>query len=175
MVAMKNLKLTISSSSKIPSGKLISRGKLPLEIELVPSSAWQNNLRHILTKKMWDDIRKKVYAKNDGKCAICGKVPQKLHAHEVWEYDDKNHTQILKDIIPVCTMCHLVKHIGFAGINESRGGAPMVAVIAHFCRVNNVDRTVFQKHYEEELEKYEERSRYEWIMDLGKYKERVTR
>ncbi len=144
-----------------------------LTIELVPSSAWQNNLRHVLPKKMWDDIRKKVYMKNDGKCTICEKTAKKLHAHEVWEYDDENHLQILKDIIPVCTMCHLVKHPGFASINEARGGAPMIAVIAHFCRVNKVDREVFQKHYEEELEKYEERSRHEWTMDVTHYKENI--
>lgn len=143
--------------------------KLILTIEMVPSSAWQNNLHHVLPKKMWNDIRKKVYMKHDGKCAICQKTPKKLHAHEVWAYDDEKHLQILKNIIPVCSLCHLVKHPGFASVNEARGGAPMVAVIAHFCRVNKVDREVFQKHYEEELEKYEERSRYEWTMDVSQY------
>ena len=73
---------------------------LKLTIEIVPSSAWQNNLRSVLTKKMWGDIRKKVYTKYGSKCAICGKVPKKLHAHEVWGYDDKTHVQILRDIIP---------------------------------------------------------------------------
>lgn len=150
------------------------QNNLKLTIEFVPSSAWQNNLRHILTKKMWDDLRKRVYAKYGGKCAICGKVPKKLHAHEVWEYDDKNHIQHLKDIIPLCSLCHLVKHPGFASINESRGGAPMVAVIAHFCLVNKVGREMFQKHYEEELGKWNERSRYEWMIDLTRYKENFT-
>ena len=143
---------------------------LKLTIELVPSSAWQNNLRHVLTKKMWDHIRKKVYMKYEGRCAICGKTPKKLHAHEVWEYDDENHVQILKDIIPVCSLCHLVKHPGFASVNEARGGAPMVAVIAHFCRVNKVGKDAFQKHYEEEAKKWEERSKYEWTMDLSHHK-----
>lgn len=147
---------------------------LKLTIEMVPSSSWNNNLRHVLTKKMWDDIRKKVYTKYKGKCAICGKTPKKLHAHEVWEYQDEGHVQVLQDIIPLCTMCHLVKHIGFASINESRGGAPMIAVIAHFYKVNKVDREVFQKHYEEELKKYEERSRFEWTMDLGKYTKNIS-
>jgi hypothetical protein len=147
--------------------------QLKLTIEMVPSSAWENNLRNVLTKKMWDDIRKKVYLRYDKKCAICGKLPKKLHAHEVWEYDDANHVQILKDIIPLCPLCHLVKHIGFAGMNASRGGAPMVAVIAHFIRVNGVDQDTYNKHYEEELEKWEERSRYEWMMDVSKYKEKL--
>ncbi len=143
---------------------------LRLTIEMVPSSAWQNNLRNILTSQMWNDIRKKVYSKCGGKCAICGKIPKKLHAHEVWEYDDTNHVQSLSDIIPVCNMCHLVKHIGFAGMNASRGGAPMVAVIAHFKHVNKVDQETFQKHYKKELKKWEMRSGYEWLLDLSRYK-----
>lgn len=149
--------------------------ELKLTIEMVPSSAWENNLRNVLTKKMWDDLRKKIYEKYDRKCAICGKTPKKLHAHEVWEYDDENHIQILKDIIPLCPLCHLVKHIGFAGMNASRGGAPMVAVIAHFKRVNGVDQDMYNKHYEEELEKWEERSRYEWMMDPTNYLRDISR
>lgn len=146
------------------------KNNLKLTIQMVPSSTWNNNLRHVLPKKMWDDIRKKVYARNDGRCAICKKLSKKLHAHEVWEYDDKTHIQHLNDILPLCSLCHLVKHPGFASINETRGGAPMAAVIAHFKQVNKVGEDVFRKHYKEELEKFEERSRYEWTMDISSYK-----
>lgn len=149
--------------------------QLKLTIELVPQSAWNNNLRHVLPKNMWDDIRKIVYAKYDGKCAICQKPSKKLHAHEVWKYDDKTHIQHLQDIIPLCSLCHLVKHPGFASVNEGRGGAPMIAVIAHFKRVNKVDESVFRKHYQEELVKFEERSKYEWTMDLRRYVESIDK
>jgi hypothetical protein len=142
---------------------------LKLTIEMVPTSAWENNLRNVLTKKMWNDLRKNVYEKYDKKCAICGKTPKKLHAHEVWKYDDETHIQSLKDIIPLCPLCHLVKHIGFAGMNASKGGAPMVAVIAHFKRINNVGQGVYLEHYEKEREKWEERSKYEWMMDVRSY------
>ena len=38
-------------------------GTPKLSVELVPSTAWGENLRSILTKEMWDELRKKSYRK----------------------------------------------------------------------------------------------------------------
>lgn len=141
-----------------------------LTIELVPSSAWQNNLRTILKPAMWKSIRSVAIKKKGDKCAICDRKG-KLHAHEVWEYDDENKIQKLKDILPLCYMCHSVKHIGFTGFQQSRIGGDIEKFIKYFMSINKVDRKTYQEHYNEELKKFEDRSKYEWQLDLQKLKD----
>ena len=139
--------------------------KLKLTIELVPASAWNQNLRSLLKPQMWENLRKEVYKKYNYKCTICG-AGGKLHAHEVWEYDDENHVQKLVDLIPICFMCHAVKHIGFAGIQASGGKLNYQNLVKHFMQVNNCDRETFEKHQKQAFKKFEDRSRHEWNLDI---------
>ena len=67
----------------------------PLKINLVPTSLWNKNLAHVLPN--WTEVRNKVCS--CGCCAICDTQTTTLHAHEVWKYDDDNHTVDLDDII----------------------------------------------------------------------------
>ena len=139
--------------------------KLKLTIELVPASSWNQNLRSLLKPQMWEKLRKEVYRKYNYKCAICNSGGR-LHAHEVWEYDDKNHIQKLVDLISICFMCHAAKHIGLAGIQASRGKIDFENLVKHFMKVNNCSREVFEKHQKEAFKKFEDRSRYEWNLDV---------
>ena len=66
-------------------------------------------------------------------------------------------------------MCHMVKHIGFAGLMDRK--QLNERLIKHFMEVNKCDRTAFQKHLNEEIEKFQDRSRYEWQLDLLKLKD----
>jgi hypothetical protein len=147
---------------------------LKLTIEMVPESSWNNNLRSLLTPVMWKNIRNLVLNKNGNKCLICNRTSariaygseSKLHAHEVWDYDDQNKIQTLKDIIPLCYYCHGVKHFGYSSLKSNKE-----IFIKHFMKVNNCTRRVFQKHLLDENEKFEERSKYEWQLDLSKLKD----
>ena len=140
--------------------------KLKLTIELVPSSSWNQNLRSLLKPQMWGRLKKEVYKKYDYKCSIC-RAGGKLHAHEVWEYDDEKHIQKLIDIIALCSKCHTVKHIGLAGILASQGKTNFKNLVKHFMKVNNCGRDVFEKHQAEAFKKFEERSHYEWQIELN--------
>lgn len=151
---------------------MLKHKRLKLDIELVPSSSWGLNLRNLLMPKMWKKLREEVVAKYNNRCAVCGKGG-KLHAHEVWNYDDKNHIQKLKDIITLCTMCHATKHIGLAGIQASEKGSSYENLIKHFMKVNNCSREVFEKHLKSAFQKFEERSHYEWQIDLTTYRNRL--
>ncbi|KKQ51905.1 HNH endonuclease [Candidatus Woesebacteria bacterium RIFCSPHIGHO2_01_FULL_39_17] len=143
--------------------------KLKLIIELVPASSWNQNLRSLLKPQMWEKLRKEVYKKHNYKCAIC-KSGGRLQAHEVWEYDDKNHIQKLVDLVALCSKCHAVKHIGLAGIQASEGKLNYDNLIKHFMKVNNCGRDVFEKHQTEAFKKFDERSCYEWSTDFSEYK-----
>ena len=142
---------------------------LKLTIELVPQSSWQNNLRTLLKPTMWKEIRSKALNKYNNKCAICNRTG-KMHAHEVWEYDDENKIQKLNDVVPLCYMCHMVKHIGFASYQMSKTGGDLEKFIKYFMSINKVDRLTYQKHLTEVLKNFEERSKYEWQLDLEELK-----
>ncbi|KKQ37909.1 MAG: hypothetical protein US53_C0006G0003 [Candidatus Woesebacteria bacterium GW2011_GWA1_37_7] len=142
---------------------------LKLTIELVPSSSWNQNLRSLLKPQMWERLRKEIYKKFNYKCAIC-RSGGKLHAHEVWEYDDENHIQKLVDIIALCSKCHAVKHVGLAGIQASEGKLNFENLVKHFMKVNNCDRVTFEKHRDKAFNKFEERSRYDWSLDISSLK-----
>lgn len=61
----------------------------------------------------------------------------------------------------------MIKHIGFANIQASKGKLNMEKLIQHFLRVNNVDRSVFEEHYNKSAKQWIERSKCQWKIDLG--------
>lgn len=140
-----------------------------LTTELVPSTSWYNNLRKAVHPLVWDQIRRETYRKYNYRCAICG-ASGKLNCHEIWEYDDEKHIQKLAGFIALCPLCHHVKHLGFAQVLASEGKLDYRRVIEHFTKVNNCNVEDFRRHEKEVFEKWRERSRWEWKVDLGKYK-----
>jgi len=145
--------------------------ELKLTIELIPESAWGENLRKYLRKEIWEKIRKEVFRRANYKCSICGKRG-KLHCHEVWEYDDQNHILKLKGFMALCENCHLIKHWGMATILASEGKIKLEDLIKHFMEVNNCDRLTFEEHKKESIQKFNERSRYEWLIDISILKDK---
>lgn len=139
---------------------------LKLTIELVPSSAWYKNLRNAMPQSEWDDLRRAVYRAYEYRCAICGGAGR-MNCHEVWVYDDERHVQTLSRFVALCDNCHHIKHIGLAGILADEGELDYEALIAHFCKVNNCDRAIFDQHREAAFEQWEERSQHDWTIDLG--------
>jgi hypothetical protein len=137
---------------------------LRLTIELVPTSAWNQNLRSVLPDSAWGKIRKEIIEKSGNKCAICGSKGR-LNCHEVWEYNDKKHIQKLACFLALCNLCHAVKHIGFAGLQKPDSPA-FDKVVKHFMQVNACSRQDFLTHQKEAYEKFEERSHFEWNLKL---------
>lgn len=137
--------------------------KFKLSIELVPSTAWESNLRKILPKSVWEELRNEIIRKANKKCEICRAVGQ-MDCHEVWEYDDQNHIQELKDLQAICTMCHMVKHFGFATL---RSHIPQDKLIKHFMKVNKCTRKEFASHLQDATDKFNDRSQYEWEINIG--------
>lgn len=146
---------------------------MKLEIELVPSTAWYSNLRNKVSKEEWDKIRKKSYFDANHKCSICG-ADGKLNCHEIWEYNDKEHIQKLNGFIAICDNCHMIKHIGFANIQANKGLLDMKKLIEHFMKVNNVDKKIFDEHYEKSFQMWKERSNDKWKTDLAEWSNLIS-
>ncbi|ABY33893.1 MAG TPA: HNH endonuclease [Chloroflexus aurantiacus] len=141
---------------------------LRLVIELVPSTSWYANMRKVLPRKVWDNIRKSVYAEYGHRCGICG-ATGRLECHERWEYDDEKHIQTLRGFIALCPLCHRVKHIGLAGIHAAKGIVDYEKVAQHFMNVNRCDRDTFEQHKKQAFAQWRQRSRYQWQIDFGPY------
>ena len=139
----------------------------PLTFELVPRTSWCDNVRSQVSSKVWDKLRAEVYANYDGKCGVCGKVPKKLEAHEIWEYNDETGLQKLVGMIALCSMCHRCKHIGLTELLASQGKIKIVAVMAHYCRVNKCDNAQFMRDRNAAFELWAQRSQRSWTVDIS--------
>lgn len=146
---------------------------LRLQIELVPQPCWYSNMRKVMLPIAWDKLRKQVYAQYGYKCGICG-ASARLHCHEIWQYDDKEHVQLLLGFIALCEWCHHVKHLGLAGILASEGKLDYDRVIAHFLTVNECSQEDFELHRRQAFDQWRERNNYQWRTDLGKYAHLVS-
>lgn len=141
---------------------------MKLEIELVPKTAWGNNVRDRLTQSQWDKVRRKSYAEANHTCEICGgkggngkKHP--VECHEIWEFDNINHRIILKGLISLCPPCHEVKHIGRAEANGTAHRA-----LNHFMRVNGMNKQNAIAYMNKVAREYHSKSRIsDWTLDIS--------
>lgn len=138
--------------------------KLLLDIQLVPSSSWFNNVRAVVTKAQWDMIRNQVYDQAWHICQICGGTGPKhpVECHEIWSYDDKKLIQKLDGMIALCPDCHMVKHIGLAQILKKSKQA-----LSHLMKVNKIKKEVAEKYIAEVFVKWKERSKKKWKLDIS--------
>jgi len=141
-----------------------------LTIELIPSTAWNNNLRTLLGKEKWRNLRAKVIEAWGQNCAICGQSTKRLDCHEVWKFQTHphthSHTQSLTDIIPLCKLCHGVKHIGLSELQASQHLRNFELLIAHYMRVNGCSREEFEKDKAQAYKLFEKRSKISWRLAL---------
>ena len=138
------------------------RKKYKLDFEMVPEECWYANLRSVLPKEDWDRIRRRAYARAEGRCSICG-APGRLEAHEKWSYDDEKKVQKFEDVIAVCRLCHEVIHISRTQL-VGRGEEAM----EHFMRVNGCTQSEFHAALGEANREYIGRNRTEgWVTDLS--------
>lgn len=134
-----------------------------LNFEIVPTGAWNNNLRTALSKKAWDFIRKDAYDRANGHCMICNRPATRLEAHEKWEYNKETATQKLVDVVAICHACHSVIHIGRTQVLGFEDEA-----IKHFRRVNKCDYQGYIKALSDATAKSVELSTVsDWALDLS--------
>jgi len=97
---------------------------------------------------------------------ICGHKGD-LDAHEEWEFDIRQKTQTLKNIVALCSACHGVKHMR----NTERLGYGENAK-NHFLRINKCDAMAFANHYAEAQILFDCRNevlRWKVVADLAKF------
>jgi len=139
-----------------------------LTIELVPKTSWYNNVRSNVDKERWDELRTNCYIQANHKCEICGETgieqgyDHQVECHEIWYYDDEKHIQKLEGLIALCPLCHKVKHPGLAEINGE-----MELVITQLMKVNDMDRFEANNYIQDAMLDWEDRSNYDWTVDIN--------
>ena len=144
-------------------------GELRLTIELIPSSTWGMSLRKLASVRDWSKIRERCIKENKNRCGICD-TKGRLSCHEIWEFDDLKHIQRLVGFNALCNMCHSIKHIGNTLRLAKEGKLDYESVVRHFVEVNRCSSKTFYEHREAEYKKWKGRSRHEWEVDFGEYK-----
>jgi hypothetical protein len=147
---------------------MATRRTLKLEIDAVPKTSWGISLKRKMARTAWDKLRKQVHERNGSKCQVCGSA-EKLHCHELWEFNDRSGVQRLVGLSTICNMCHHVTHFGLSTVLAAQGHLDIHAVVAHFLRVNGCDSETFEKHFEKARAIWEKRSRRNWRVDFGEY------
>jgi hypothetical protein len=134
--------------------------KLLLDLDLVPSSSWFNNVRTIVSQKQWDYIKKQAYYM----CEICGGTGPKhpVECHEIWSFNDKKLTQKLINMIALCPDCHMVKHMGFARVQNKEAQA-----IAHFKKINKLTKKEAEDYINKSFQLWQKRSEKIWKLDIS--------
>ena len=139
-----------------------------LTIELVPATAWWSNVRSNVTAAEWSICKAYSRAKTEGGCCIvCGGVGPRYpsEAHEIWHYDDARGIQTLVDIIPLCPLCHQVKHLGRT--RKFATERQWARVIKHFQTVIGWPDWKVEKAVKLAFQIWELRSQQEWKLDVS--------
>lgn len=134
-----------------------------LSIELVPKTSFFNNVRHAVSAKTWEQLKKTTYKKANYRCEICGGRGYRhpVEAHEIWHYDDEHHIQSLVGLIALCPTCHLTKHLGFAQI---QGKEKLVQ--KQLMKVNQWSESEMLLYTEAIWEIWYFRSQFQWTLKL---------
>lgn len=146
-----------------------------LDFEMLPASTRGVNLRRMLTRSEWNRIRRAALREYSNRCAICGRSNARLECHEVWSFDDARHIQRLIGMIPLCAMCHHVKHIGMAGRLARAGRLDYWRVVNHYCEVNGCSVDDFYRARDAAYRLVEQRSRHVWRVDVSGFMRRLAR
>ncbi|MFB6349966.1 hypothetical protein ACFBZI_11095 [Moraxella sp. ZJ142] len=144
-----------------------SYSHLPLQIELVPKTAWFQNLRSLFTKEQWNFVRRHSYKRANNRCEICaGRGPKwPVECHEEWNYNEQDKTVTLKKATAICPACHEVKHFGFANINGRSEEA-----LSHLMLVNQLSRYDAEQMVQQAFDLWERRSKFLWTLDIERQK-----
>lgn len=134
---------------------------MKLTIELIPQTAWGDNLRNYVGVTKWNKIKKQVYKNANYHCEICGGQGNKhpVECHERWKFE--NNKIILLGLIALCPSCHEVKHIGRA---QATGN--LKRAFNHFKKVNNITDEEAMDYIEKCFKLYHARSVLNWTLDL---------
>ena len=136
---------------------------MKLNLDLIPSSSFYQNVRKILTKSQWSAISNQVRSEAYDICRICNSSSEPAtDCHEVWFYDEHTLTQKLVKLEALCKRCHGVKHYGFS---QLRGKEK--ETLQHMMKVNGITKKQAETAVNKSFQVWEQRSQKQWKLDIS--------
>ncbi len=131
---------------------------------LVPEAMWGINLRSLFSRKVWDELREDTYRRAGYTCQVCGSK-QELQCNEQWQFirpsrESEPGIQKLVRLACLCKRCHLVKHLGFAGVIGQ-----LEETIAHMAQINGWSISQAYQVSENAKKDWETNNDYTWKLD----------
>ena len=116
-----------------------------LIVQLIPETAWYNNLRNAVKKSEWDKIRKKCYREANYTCEVEDGVIR------------------LVGLIALCPDCHTSVHPGLANIRGKYAQA-----VNQLAKVNKITKGMAEAYYRDCFAEWRELSKVpEWKTDFS--------
>lgn len=131
--------------------------------DMLPSTTWEANLRHMLSDAEWNRLRKFCYQAAGNTCIACGSRGEPhIEAHESWRFDEATGVQKLRGLLALCPTCHKAKHLGYA----QRIGR-LQQVYGRLKWLNDWDDDTLFKQLAQVHTRQEELSKRTWQLDLS--------
>lgn len=134
-----------------------------LIVQLIPETAWYNNLRNAVKKSDWDKIRKKCYREANYTCEVCGGKGSKhpVECHELYTFEEG--VIRLVGLIALCPECHTSVHPGLANIRGKYAQA-----VNQLAKVNKITKGMAEAYYRDCFAEWRELSKVpEWKTDFS--------
>jgi hypothetical protein len=138
---------------------------MKLEFECLPSSSFGISLYNILKRPIWEKLSEDIRGRFGYQCGICGSR-KKLSCHEIWSYNDVDHIQTLVGLLPLCHICHDIKHWG----RTTKYAIDMKIYEDYFMLVNDCTYEEFIQYKKSYTTLYSTRNEFEWTVNFGTYK-----
>ncbi len=150
--------------------------KLTIDIEPSYILFAGQSLYRCLTRKAWESIRQPLLQKYQFRCALCGADEKGLNCHEVWSFSVENKTRKLVEVLPLCKMCHAVRHMDSPRSLREDLGFGYEKMKEHFLRVNGCTLEEFDEYYRQHQREVESlvypdtgKVILSWRTDYGEY------
>lgn len=155
-----------------------STPELRLRPAPVPHPLWKRSVCNALgvKRKAWRTIRQQVIDDAASTCEYCrAQYDKGMICHEVWDYDDQNHSATLIAFALVCRDCNFVLHPGLAlevGYRQEARATGSIAVqgeqaVAHLAKVNGISHAEAMAILTRAFYEHSKRSRHTWQIGIA--------
>jgi len=156
------------------------------DIDFVPRTSWHRSIarlaqgsvwfgrkkieipapHRLIFRKIWERIRRRELLRAGYKCEICGSS-NRLHVHEIWDYNARGKIQKLRGYRVLCSSCHRVHHSSYL-----IGRGDFDFIVDYITEVNrskgiNIGRVTVSEKLQRAYETWIERSTYLWRIDIS--------
>lgn len=145
------------------------QSELKLTMELVPKRLVYQSMSYLMQPEEYKNLREQIFRHHEHRCGICYSSDG-TYFHEVWEYDDENHTCTLTGFIALCRLCFGIKHFDYVNHRALDPKYNVLEFVQHFKEVNQRSEDDFIAYKNSAFFVWNQRNKFNWTQDTSSYK-----